>query len=110
MSDSEYNAQSTDAMFSTILAKIDGLHGTVSDIRDEQRTVAADLKSQLVAQSAERMAQLSHVHARIDETNKDLGNIKGRLDLATGKVIGGIAVGTALSGVLGWLGSKYLGK
>jgi len=97
-------------MFSTILTKKDALHDTVHEIRDEQKTVAADLRTQIEASSTERNNQLAVVHGRIDKVEAGVKDIKDEQLFWKGKVIGGIAVGSALSGVIGWLGSKWIGK
>jgi tetrahydromethanopterin S-methyltransferase subunit G len=103
MPDNDFNPNSPNAMFSKILERLDGVHVAVDEVRQEQRSVAEELRR-------EHLAGIASIHKRVGEVEKDLGSVKNKFNFLAGKVVGATLAVGALAGFISILIQRIWAK
>ena len=101
MTSDDFNPNSPNAMFATVLTKLEALHQTCSDIRIEQKAVAEDLRE-------EHRRALAGLAGRVSAVEERTERLKSKVDINIGKVMGAAAVVGAISGIIAVMADKWI--
>ena len=101
MTSDDFNPNSPNAMFATVLTKLEALHQTCSDIRHEQKAVAEDLRE-------EHRRALAGLAGRVSAVEERTERLKSKMDFNIGKIMGAAAVIGTLSGLIAVIADRWL--
>ena len=101
MTSDDFNPNSPNAMFATVLTKLEALHQTCSDIRHEQKAVAEDLRE-------EHRRALAGLAGHVSAVEERTERLKSKVDINIGKVMGAAAVVGAISGIIAVMADKWI--